>query len=179
MVSLSNKIILVGGGARSGKSSFALSLAQQLGSRRLFLATAQAFDDEMSQRILKHRQERGRAFETIEEPLAIGNTLRNSSRFDVVLLDCLTLWLSNLLLAGQSEREILQQVDEVVEIVSDRARHVIIVTNEVGMGVVPDTPLGRVFRDIAGSAHQRLSLCADEVYLAVLGTTLRIKPASW
>jgi adenosylcobinamide kinase / adenosylcobinamide-phosphate guanylyltransferase len=177
---LDNKIILVGGGVRSGKSAFALSLAQKLGSRRLFLATAQAFDDEMRQRIARHRQERGQMFETIEEPIAICDKLRKLGQVvDVVLLDCLTLWLSNLLLADCSESEILEQVDELVDILMVRARHIIIVTNEVGMGIVPETPLGRVFRDVAGLAHQRLSACADEVYLAVLGTVLRIKPGNW
>jgi adenosylcobinamide kinase / adenosylcobinamide-phosphate guanylyltransferase len=171
------KIYFVGGGARSGKSSFALSLARQLGSRRLFLATAQAHDEEMSQRILKHERERGAGFETVEEPIAVSDVLRRPGLFDVVLFDCLTLWLSNLLVAGQSESEILRQVDELVSVLELRDRHVVIVTNEVGMGIVPETPLGRVFRDVAGLAHQRLSQCADEVYLAVLGTVLRIKPA--
>jgi adenosylcobinamide kinase / adenosylcobinamide-phosphate guanylyltransferase len=132
----------------------------------------------MRLRIVKHRQERETlGFETAEEPIAISRVLRELSQFDVVLIDCLTLWLSNLLLAGRGESEIIRQVEELADILQMRARHVIIVTNEVGMGLVPETPLGRVFRDVVGLAHQRLSQCADEVYLAVLGTVLRIKPA--
>ena len=152
-------------------------MAKRLGSRLLFLATAQAFDDEMSQRIIRHQQERGASFDTIEEPVAIRPRLQSLTQHDVVLIDCLTLWLSNLLLAGHAEADILGQVDELAAVLKLRARHVIIVTNEVGMGIVPETPLGRVFRDLAGLAHQRISACADEVYLAVLGTVLRIKPS--
>jgi adenosylcobinamide kinase/adenosylcobinamide-phosphate guanylyltransferase len=173
---LAKKIVVVGGGARSGKSSFALSLAERLGERRLFLATAQALDDEMRQRIDRHRRERGARFSTCEEPIDLSGALQRHSQFDVVLIDCLTLWLSNLLLAGRSEGDILCQIDELAAILSLRGQHVIMVTNEVGMGLVPDSPLGRSFRDLAGLAHQRLSRCADEVYLAVLGIVLRIKP---
>lgn len=206
-----NKVILVGGGTRSGKSAFALALAQRLGSRRLYLASAQAGDDEMRQRIVRHQQERGEAFTTVEEPLAICHALRNHAHYDVVVFDCLTLWLANLLLqehgttanlayasgwcAAESptltrsvsedlptlnrsvSEEILKHVEELTAVLAQRRQHVIVVTNEVGMGIVPETPLGRAFRDLAGLAHQRLSACADEVYLAVLGTVLRIKPA--
>jgi len=178
------KIILVGGGARSGKSRFALSLAQRLGTRRLYLATAQAGDAEMSERISRHQRERGTDFATIEEPLDVCGVLRKNGHFQVVVFDCLTLWLTNLLLgdgrAGKPvprQSDILDRVEELTAVLQLRANHVIVVTNEVGMGIVPETPLGREFRDLAGLAHQRLSECADEVYFAVLGNVLRIKPA--
>ncbi len=170
------KIILVGGGVRSGKSDFALSLARRLGKRRLFLATAQAGDDEMAERIRRHRQTRGEDFVTIEEPLAVADAIRRHQDHDVLVLDCLTLWLSNLLVQGCSQEQALQRVDDLLAVLAERMQHAVIITNEVGMGIVPETALGRMFRDVAGLAHHRLSHLADEVYLAVLGTILRIKP---
>lgn len=170
------QIILVGGGTRSGKSAFALRLTRRLGQRRLFLATAQAGDDEMRSRIAQHREERGADFDTIEEPLALPQAIRRASPHDVIVIDCLTLWLSNLLLASHSSGDILKQVDELIEELRRQRTHAIVITNEVGMGIVPESALGRQFRDLAGLAHQRLSRAADEVYVAILGTILRIKP---
>jgi adenosylcobinamide kinase / adenosylcobinamide-phosphate guanylyltransferase len=162
---------------RSGKSDFALSRARELGQRRLFLATAQAGDDEMAERIRRHRETRGDDFVTFEEPLAVPDAIRRHADFDVLVLDCLTLWLSNLLLAGCNQDRALEQVDELLAVLKERSGHAVIITNEVGMGIVPESALGRLFRDVAGLAHQRLSQAADELYLAVLGTILRIKPA--
>ncbi len=171
------RLILIGGGARSGKSDFALKLARSLGQRRLFLATAQARDAEMAERICRHRETRGDDFTTIEEPLALASAISAQDTYDVLVLDCLTLWLSNLLLEGTDPETIQNQVEELTRLVRAGSMHAIIITNEVGMGLVPETPLGRVFRDVAGIAHQRLSQAADEVYFAVLGTMLRIKPS--
>jgi adenosylcobinamide kinase / adenosylcobinamide-phosphate guanylyltransferase len=171
------RLILIGGGARSGKSDFALSLARSLGSRRLFLATAEARDDEMADRIRRHQEHRGNDFTTVEEPLAVTAALSRHQAYDVLVLDCLTLWISNLLLAGTESEKILGKVDELLAHVRAAGVHGVIITNEVGMGLVPETALGRTFRDVAGLAHQRLSQAADEVYFAVLGTMLRIKPA--
>lgn len=171
------RIIFIGGGTRSGKSAFALSLARRLGPRRLFLATAQAGDDEMSERIRRHRRERGEDFHTIEEPLAVAEAIERHTEQDVVLFDCVTLWLSNLLLEGNTTEAILQRVEELTAVLARRVLHAVVVSNEVGLGIVPETPLGRTFRDLAGLAHQRLSAVADEVYFAVLGTMLRIKPS--
>jgi adenosylcobinamide kinase/adenosylcobinamide-phosphate guanylyltransferase len=173
---MSHRMILVGGGCRSGKSGFALRLARTLGPRRVFLATGQAGDGEMSERIARHRRTRGADFTTIEEPLAVPEAVRRQL-CDVLVVDCLTLWLANLLLAEVSPEEILGRVDDLAVALAEGPGHAIVVTNEVGMGIVPETPLGRVFRDVAGSAHQRLSRAADEVYLAVLGTILRLKPS--
>jgi adenosylcobinamide kinase/adenosylcobinamide-phosphate guanylyltransferase len=175
MTLVTPRILLIGGGVRSGKSDFALRLARRLGPRRAFVATAQAFDDEMRCRIAEHRRTRGPDFETIEEPIALPAKLRSLTA-DVVVVDCLTLWLSNLMLQDATDEIVLAAVDELVTALSERRRSVILVTNEVGMGIVPETPLGRRFRDLAGIAHQRLAASADEVYFAVLGTMLRIKP---
>jgi adenosylcobinamide kinase / adenosylcobinamide-phosphate guanylyltransferase len=171
-----NRIILVGGGARSGKSRFALALARQLGARRLFVATGQARDDEMRERIRKHQVTRGPDFATLEEPLALADSLAELTDVDVVVVDCLTLWMANVLLADDTGQPIDERVNELCDVLRRRRFHAIVVTNEVGMGIVPETPIGRLFRDIAGSAHQRLIECADEVYFAVLGTMLRLKP---
>jgi adenosylcobinamide kinase/adenosylcobinamide-phosphate guanylyltransferase len=169
------RVILIGGGSRSGKSDFALSLARRLGRSRLFLASARAGDDEMRQRIDRHRQTRGPDFATIEEPVNVAAVIRQGGG-DVLVFDCLTLWLANLLLEGQGSDAILDRVAELVEALASPPLHVLIVTNEVGMGIVPESELGRAFRDLAGLAHQRLAARADEVYFAVLGTMLRLKP---
>ncbi|HEX5271836.1 MAG TPA: bifunctional adenosylcobinamide kinase/adenosylcobinamide-phosphate guanylyltransferase [Gemmataceae bacterium] len=170
------RIILVGGGTRCGKSDLALALARRLGPRRLFLATAQGRDDEMRERILRHRRTRGDDFRTVEEPLAVAEVLRRTPDDDVVVLDCLTLWLSNLLLAGHDPEAVLRRVEELAEVLRQRPAHAVVVTNEVGLGLVPETPLGRTFRDVAGLAHQHLAAAADEVYFGALGLMLRLKP---
>ena len=168
--------MLVGGGARSGKSRFALARARGLGSRRLFIATARRYDGEMVERIERHQAERLGEFDTIEEPLALPEALLGASGHDVAVVDCLTLWLSNLLLDGMPVEAIERRVEDLAGALSRAPCHVVLVTNEVGMGVHPDTPLGRTFRDVAGRAHQRLAAAADEVHFAVLGLVLRLKP---
>jgi adenosylcobinamide kinase/adenosylcobinamide-phosphate guanylyltransferase len=174
---MSRRLILIGGGVRSGKSRFALAYARRLGARRVFLATAQAFDEEMRARIDRHREERAQGFLTIEEPVALPEALGGCAATEVVVVDCLTLWLSNLLCAPLAPEEILRRVDELVRVAAARAAPTLVVTNEVGMGIVPETPLGRAFRDLAGTAHQRLAAAADEIYAALLGTILRLHPA--
>ena len=171
------QIVLVGGGTRSGKSAFALTVASRLGSGRLFVATAQAGDEEMHARIRRHRETRGPDFQTVEEPLAVAEALRRVQGHDVVVVDCLTLWLANLLVGGQDVEAVLRQVEELAGVLDQRRTHTVIVTSEVGLGLVPETPLGRTFRDVAGLAHQRLASLADEVYFGVLGLMLRLKPA--
>jgi adenosylcobinamide kinase/adenosylcobinamide-phosphate guanylyltransferase len=169
------KIIVVGGGVRSGKSSFALARAEELGLRRVFVATGQALDGVMDDRIARHRAERGDRYVTVEAPIALPEALATLDT-DVALVDCLTLWLSNLLVRDEPVPTILARIDELVSVLARRRFHTIVVTNEVGMGVVPPSPLGRAFRDLAGTAHQRLAACADELHLAVLGTVLRLRP---
>jgi adenosylcobinamide kinase / adenosylcobinamide-phosphate guanylyltransferase len=173
---LMNKIILVGGGARSGKSRFALSYAQALGARRLFVATAEARDSEMSERIARHRDERGDEFATKEEPVDLARLLAEDHAVDVFLVDCLTLWLSNLLLREHTPSDIEKQVQEVLATIESRRQHVIVVSNEVGLGIVPESALARSFRDIVGRAHQQIAAVADEVYLAAMGMVVRLVP---
>ena len=170
-------IALVGGGARSGKSAFALEHARTLGPRRILLATAEAHDAEMRARIAQHRRERGDDFATVEEPLAVPEAVGALRDLDVVVIDCLTLWLSNLLLHDQPHTRIVERVDALCESLRASPFHSVVVTNEVGMGIVPESALGRAFRDLAGLAHQRIARRADQVYLAAVGCVLRLAPA--
>jgi adenosylcobinamide kinase/adenosylcobinamide-phosphate guanylyltransferase len=171
------RLTLIGGGARSGKSAFALELARSRASRRVLLATAEPLDAEMAARIAEHQRTRGADFATIEAPLQLPTALRTLRDADVAVVDCLTLWLSNLLLAGGSEREVAAEVEALAGSVAECCCPVVIVTSEVGMGLVPESALGRAFRDLAGRAHQRLALAADEIFLTVLGVVLRLRPA--
>jgi adenosylcobinamide kinase / adenosylcobinamide-phosphate guanylyltransferase len=169
-------IVLVGGGARSGKSTFALARARALGARRLFVATARRYDEDFGARIDRHRVERGDDFTTVEEPVDVAGVLAGAVGFDVAVVDCLTLWLSNLLLDGVPPDEIEARVEALAGALARAPCHVVLVTNEVGMGLHPDTALGRIFRDLAGRTHQRLARAAGEVHLAVLGMIVRLKP---
>lgn len=169
------KLILIGGGVRSGKSRFALQLAEERGSKLGFLATAQAFDDEMQERIANHKRERDDRYLSVDVPVEVETALGELQACEAVVLDCLTLWISNQLLRGDCNAEILARVDSLIA--APRAGDLIIVSNEVGMGVVPDSALGRQFRDLTGHAHQRLAAAADELYMAMMGTILRLHPA--
>jgi len=170
------RLALVGGGVRSGKSAFALALARTLGPRRVFLATAQAWDGEMAARIAAHRAERAADFETIEEPLDPLAALPRAAGAGVLVLDCVTLWLSNLLVRGETEAAIAAKVAALADALRDAPFPSVVVTNEVGMGIVPESPLGRTFRDVAGRAHQLLAARSDRIYFAMLGTMLRLSP---
>jgi adenosylcobinamide kinase/adenosylcobinamide-phosphate guanylyltransferase len=172
------RIALVGGGVRSGKSAFAVELAHGLGVRRVFVATALPGDDEMTARIERHRRDRADAFATLEVPLALPEALAALDPCDVVVVDCITFWLSNWLLKGEPVDGILRRVDELVRVLEGRRFHAVLVTNEVGMSVHPPTALGRAFVEVCGWAHQRLARAADEVYFAVLGVVLKIKAQS-
>lgn len=169
-------IALVGGGTRSGKSAFALQLARRRGARRVFIATAQPFDAEMHARIAAHAAQRGAEFETREAPRDLVGALRELGQADVVVVDCITLWLSNLLLAGEDARSIGEHVGALCEQLRAQGCACVLVTNEVGMGIVPDSALGRTFRDIAGLANQRLAAIAGELHWAMLGAILQIRP---
>jgi adenosylcobinamide kinase/adenosylcobinamide-phosphate guanylyltransferase len=142
----------------------------------VFVATAEARDGEMRARIERHQRERGADFRTLEVPLALAAALRDLESADVVVIDCLTLWLANLLLRDEPQEHLLAAVDELLGVLATRPFHCVIVTNEVGMGIVPESALGRAFRDACGLAHQRLAREADEVYFAALGMLLRLKP---
>lgn len=167
-------LILIGGGSRSGKSSHALILARESGARRAFIATAQAHDDEMRERIRNHQQGRGEDFTTFEEPFEITQLLRTrSSEFDVIVVDCLTLWLSNLMFA--QDRDVPHECSELLEAATTAQAHVLLVTNEVGCGIVPDNALARKFRDFAGRLNQEAARRAEAVYWMVFGIALKVK----
>jgi adenosylcobinamide kinase/adenosylcobinamide-phosphate guanylyltransferase len=169
-----SKITFVIGGARSGKSSFALNRASELPGEKVYIATAQAFDTEMSDRIAKHKEERGSDWNTVEEPLGIAETINGiSGKYEVIVIDCLTLWLSNLLLADKDLEKEMQFF--ISSLITHHASRVFAVSNEVGMGIVPDNELARRFRDMAGRLNQQIAAVADEVYLVAAGIPLRIK----
>jgi adenosylcobinamide kinase / adenosylcobinamide-phosphate guanylyltransferase len=173
-----NRIALIGGGVRSGKSAYAVQLANDLGERRVFVATATPSDEEMKGRIERHREDRRGAFSTVEAPLHLAEAIDTIEGCDVVVIDCLTMWLSNLLLNREPIEAILARVDRLVVVLRERRFHAVVVTNEVGMSVHPPTPLGRAFVEVCGWAHQRIARACDEIYLAVLGTIVRVRPAS-
>ncbi|HEX2229337.1 MAG TPA: bifunctional adenosylcobinamide kinase/adenosylcobinamide-phosphate guanylyltransferase [Candidatus Binatia bacterium] len=168
-------MILVTGGARAGKSLYAEARAEGSGQKRVYIATAEAKDEEMSRRIAEHRNRRGHLWVTIEEPENLPETLLSQrAQTDVVLVDCITLWLSNLLLRHSAESA-ARRVDELAEILPGLDFHVILVTNELGWGIVPDNALARQFRDLAGWANQRIASVANEVVLMVAGVPMIVK----
>lgn len=164
--------ILVTGGSRSGKSRYALNRAEDLGERRIYLATAQALDSEMADRIQHHREERGRGWTTLEEPLNVAALLQQDG---VLLLDCLTLWVSNLLMTQGEDADLSPTFETFVQAVRKAQNPLVIVTNEVGMGLVPETRLGRRFRDWSGRLSQEVAQVVDEVILTCAGLPLRLK----
>ena len=173
-----SKVILVTGGARSGKSRFAEKLAESYAATRGYLATGQAGDAEMAERIARHRGRRGGEWETVEEPLELSRTIaRVDGVYTVLLVDCVTLWLSNLLFHCEGgAAEALQRVVSFTESFAALETPLIIVTNEVGMGIVPEHPLSRSFRDLAGEANELIAAGADEVYVTISGLPLKLKP---
>ena len=171
-------VTLITGGARSGKSSHAIarSLAYP-GQRRFFIATAEARDDEMAARIARHRADRPDRFETIEEPLDICGVLEtlDGHDADVVILDCLTLWVSNLMGRGDDDAAILAASDRLAALLTHLDPNVIVVTDEVGWGIVPINPMARRFRDLLGWTNQTIARGADEVLLMAAGYPLKLK----
>lgn len=166
------------GGCRSGKSSLALRTAEAVDAgQRIFIATAVPFDAEMQDRVRRHQQERGAGWITLDVPLALPEALTEHSREGrVVLVDCLTLWVSNLLLEWSDAAAVESRIAELAGAVQACAGPVILVSNEVGLGVVPDSRLGRQFRDLAGMANQTVAAEADEVIMTVAGIPVVIKP---
>jgi adenosylcobinamide kinase/adenosylcobinamide-phosphate guanylyltransferase len=169
------RIILITGGARAGKSRYAEQRARVLGGRRLYIATAEPKDEEMARRIAAHRGRRGPEWTSIEEPLELNAVLREQrGQFDCVLVDCLTLWLSNLLLQRDYE-DAMQKVRQLCEAIPSFELNLLLVTNEVGWGIVPDNPLARQFRDLLGWANQQIASASHEVILMVAGIPMVIK----
>ena len=171
-----NETIFITGGARSGKSAFAERIAGERPGTRAYLATAQALDAEMVARIEHHRKRRGAAWDTFEEPLAVAELIgKLSGRYEVLLLDCLTLWLSNVMARHENDGDVAAQVDDLTVAVRTFPGSAIVVSNEVGLGIGPDNPLARRFRDIAGFANQRLAREADAAYFIAAGIPMKIK----
>lgn len=165
-------LTLVLGGARSGKSRFAEDLLTRLPAPWLYIATAQALDDEMQARIAHHRARRPDGWETVEVPLDLAPALDAVAQGRPVLIDCLTLWLSNLLLAG---RDVEAETDRLAATLARARGPWVVVANEVGLGIVPDNPLARRFRDAAGRLNQRAAAAADRVVLTVAGLPVEVK----
>ncbi len=170
-----NTIII--GGCRSGKSARALLEAESFNPRRrLFIATCRPDDDEMRTRIARHQRERDSRWETLEVPLELPPTLAaHNTRGNVILVDCLTLWITNLMLAERSEAEIESQIAALVDTMPVMRCPVILVANEVGQGIVPENRMARRYRDWAGMANQKLAACADQVIWMVAGIPVKIK----
>lgn len=165
--------LLVLGGARSGKSRYAQARAETLDAELVFIATAQAYDAEMTERIERHRDDRGDRWTTVEAPIELAAAIRAECREDrVLLIDCLTLWTSNLLLA---EHDIPAATAELVAAIGDSTGPLILVSNEVGLGIVPDNALARRFRDEAGRVNQRVAAAVDEAMFIAAGLPLRLK----
>jgi len=177
-----NEITFVIGGCRSGKSRYALDLAAKLSERqKIFIATCLPQDEEMRQRVARHRKDRGKTWITLEVPINLPKALtQNGSRGDVILVDCLTIWTSNLLTLKPkiSEEEVIESVDNLTRALQTMRCPVILVSNEVGTGIVPENRLARQFRDIMGMANQRVAECAHGVIWMVAGIPVKIKGSS-
>ncbi len=169
------KITLILGGARSGKSSYALELAKKH-KKVAFIATCQGLDKEMRQRIRLHKETRPKHWETFEEPKDLARLLGMiNNSFDCIFIDCLTLLTSNLILSGDKEANVLKKIKELLFVLNEKKARVILVSNEVGLGLVPANKLGREFRDIAGKVNQIAAQKAGEVFFMTAGLPLKIK----
>lgn len=181
---MKGKLILILGGSRSGKSEFAEKIAESSGKRIIYIATAAVRDEEMAERVMIHQKRRPENWLTVEEEKDVLGVLSKGGEGEVYLLDCATIWITNLLLEHQSSEQeinpnkkgtqILKQVAKLAETV-DSGFDLIVVSSEVGLGLIPEYPLGRVFRDLAGKVNQLLASMADSVYLIVAGIPMEIK----
>jgi len=183
------KLIFITGGARSGKSTYAEKLAADGGGKVLYIATAVPFDEEMKLRIKKHRQRRPKEWQTVEAYKDLDNAvIENSSDKKIVLLDCITVMITNLMIdkktdwgnISESELEEIEniindEVDKLINTVHVENMLFLVVSNELGMGLVPEYPMGRVFRDIAGRVNQKLAKAADEVFVCISSIPVKIK----
>jgi adenosylcobinamide kinase/adenosylcobinamide-phosphate guanylyltransferase len=169
-------LTLIGGGARSGKSSFALTYAREHGTRLAFIATAEPCDDEYRRRIERHRAERPAEFRTVEEPLEIASCIQALDQsFDLIVVDCLTLWLNNLMYVNREPLE--SEYSKLVTAASGSSAQVILVTNEVGCGIVPESELARRFRDEAGRLNQLAASAAGDIFWMIFGIPMQVKGA--
>ena len=180
---MASELILITGGARSGKSTYAERLASR-GERVLFVATAEALDDEMARRIAAHRASRPKRWDTLEEPRRLRDTVRAAlcnaeAKYDTIVVDCLTMWVSNLLLLHEESEDkaarILRAVDGLLDVCGSSSARWIFVTNEVGLGIVPSSSLARAYRDALGRVNSLVASHADKVYLMAAGLALELK----
>jgi adenosylcobinamide kinase/adenosylcobinamide-phosphate guanylyltransferase len=174
-------LTLVTGGIKSGKSFWAQQQAERISGTRAFVATAQALDDEMKDRIAKHRQARGDAWVTFEEPKDLVLLVDDiTGRFDIILIDCLTIWLSNLLTIFRMDEEAVQQQIAGLSACFNRvSSRVFVISNETGMGIIPADPLSRLYQRLLGRLNSEVAAAADEVYLMVSGIPVKIKPQNY
>lgn len=172
--------IFIIGGARAGKSSYAQKVATNIGGKVLFVATAEAKDEDMRLRIEKHKKSRPSNWKTLEAPVDVANVIADSiGDASVVLIDCITMLVSNVMLGiadGKcGESEVLKEIEALISVIESKSATFIVVSNEVGLGIVPDNELSRTYRDFLGRANQLLAQYADEVYLMVAGIPVKIK----
>jgi len=172
-----NKTVFVLGGCRSGKSGHALDMAQMVSEKNnVFIATCVPHDDEMKSRVAKHQKERGRHWQTVEAPVQLPEAIDSfGGEAGIILVDCLTLWISNLLMENQIPEFVLDRVQRLTLSVKASACPVILVSNEVGAGIVPENQLARLYRDLVGSTNQAVAACADQVVWVVAGIPVTIK----
>ena len=170
------KLTFITGGARSGKSRLAEELAHGYGAPLGYLATGRAGDAEMAERITRHQARRGPAWKTIEEPLDLAGAVRVlEGNVNAILVDCVTLWLTNLLMLHGHGAKVLDEVKSLIRLAAGLKTPLLLVSNEVGMGIVPENALARAFRDLAGDANELLAGAADEVYVVFSGLPLKLK----
>lgn len=169
---------LIIGGCRSGKSRHALQLAEASGTqRKLFIATCVPQDDEMRERVRRHQEERGKQWQALEVPVELSDAISRSGTDDgLILIDCLTLWISNLVLENDDDGAIYQHIDELCEALTSPRCPIILVSNEVGTGIVPENALARRYRDLVGRANQQVAAACGQVIWMVAGIPVTIKP---
>ncbi len=170
------ELIFITGGCRSGKSRFALDYANRHFNKKLYLATLEVLDEEMSLRVEEHRRMRGKEWITVEEPINVIEKIEQyQDQMEVILLDCITLWLSNLILKWNDDLKIMNEIDRFTDVAMQVQSSLILVSNEVGMGIVPADPLGRRFRDLSGMVNQRIASVAKRVIFMVSGIPIFLK----
>jgi adenosylcobinamide kinase/adenosylcobinamide-phosphate guanylyltransferase len=170
------KTVLIIGGCRSGKSGYALELAEQIPGQKIFIATCIPHDKEMENRVLGHKKQRSRTWTTCEAPVRLPEQInKNSRKENVILVDCLTLWISNLLLENNDQKNIDRRIRNLIQSLENAQCPIFLVSNEVGTGIVPENRLARHFRDIAGFANQKVAACANQVIWMVAGIPVGVK----
>jgi len=172
-----NKIMFIIGGCRSGKSTYALQTAEKVpAQRKIYIATCVPQDDEMKQRVAMHQTARSKSWTTVEEPLRLPEAIvQNSRRADVIVIDCLTLWVNNLLMETDDEKQIEETISQLIDTLDKATGQIVIVSNEVGAGIVPENRLARQYRDIMGLANQAVAKTADKVIWMVAGIPVTVK----